>query len=178
MFSILPDEINVGFLDKVTGSDLINLCRTDKYFERLCDDESFWEKRVRSDYDIDNKPEDLSWQKLYLGLSNEHIKRIAIELYNTKKGYILANRNEKVSDLVMRGELLIPSSFFITIRFINREKRIVHHTTIGLDNTPVRTIWNTLDSISYISWRPVLGRGRIGEMEHDAFISNNVSPLI
>jgi hypothetical protein len=61
----LPDEIKLRILLNAEFPELMNLCRTNVSFQRICQDERFWRDRLSRDFpDYFGKPS-TSWRQLY-----------------------------------------------------------------------------------------------------------------
>ena len=151
MFSVLPDELNVDILERTSGQDLLNLCQSNKYFQRLCDDESFWEHKVKHDYYIHVPPYD-TWKQLYIGLTYDQIRPIDIKHNGIILGYVIADKNDRISDLVMAGMTRINPSIqqYLIVEFLSFNGDILVETTnIDPSDDPITNMWNELGGINF-----------------------------
>lgn len=60
----LPTELQLNFLSKLPFQELSQLCKTDKYFSFLCEDEPFWKQHFQNRFST-SRPE-TSWRESYI----------------------------------------------------------------------------------------------------------------
>lgn len=81
----LPIEVvEEEILQDLPLPDLLRACQVNRTIRSICNKESFWQNKVEWEYEFgDEKPEELSWKELYIGLHRERIRPITISLGNT-----------------------------------------------------------------------------------------------
>ncbi|KAG2157788.1 regulator of chromosome condensation 1/beta-lactamase-inhibitor protein II [Suillus bovinus] len=144
MLSDLPIEVLLdNLLPWLAIPDLIHLGQTDHFFARLCDDETFWKRKLEEDFNFtDERTARITgWKHLYRGLRNpktyvwgEHSKgRLGLKKIPTTT----------LRDVPYPVELQIKSG-----------ARIVSLSAAGwaffaLDSTGSVYVWGTLNGTSY-----------------------------
>ena len=64
--ALLPRDIQIELITNLEPTDLLNLCRTNKQLNLLCQDERLWQRLVQSRYGNEVKMIDNSWRKTYI----------------------------------------------------------------------------------------------------------------
>jgi hypothetical protein len=59
-------DIDKKILDDLDDKSLLNFCKTSKYGEMLCQDETFWKRRFISKFGAADKNPDRKWKDFYL----------------------------------------------------------------------------------------------------------------
>lgn len=104
----IPRELFETIMLQLPGTDLIQLCTTNRWFREYCTEanESFWSKKLLQDYpnsaNVTLTP-DMSEKRLYLGLELNQIK--IFDVYHWK--YINDNRSDIInlkSIIIMRNQ--------------------------------------------------------------------------
>ena len=77
----------------MSAADIFSLCQVDSHFASICNNELFWQRKVLRDYNRTDKPSNLSWRQIYIGLAKDVIKAIPVE-YDQIIGHIWISREE------------------------------------------------------------------------------------
>lgn len=146
MLSDLPIEVLLdNLLPWLAIPDLIHLGQTDHFFARLCDDETFWKRKLEEDFNFtDERTARISgWKRLYRGLRNP-------------KTYVWGDPSKGRLGLKPKK---IPNSTLHDAPYpvelqIESGARIVSLSAAGwaffaLDSTGSVYVWGTLNGTSY-----------------------------
>ncbi|KAG1770740.1 regulator of chromosome condensation 1/beta-lactamase-inhibitor protein II [Suillus occidentalis] len=144
MLSNLPIEVLLdNLLPWLAIPDLIHLGQTDHFFARLCNDETFWKRKLEEDFNFtDERTARISgWKRLYRGLRNPK----TYVWGETSKGRLGLTKipNSTLHDVPYPVELQIKSG-----------ARIVSLSAAGwaffaLDSAGSVYVWGTLNGTSY-----------------------------
>jgi SCF-associated factor 1 len=144
MLSDLPIEVLLdNVLPWLAIPDLIHLGETNRFFARLCNDETFWKRKLEEDFNFtDERTARISgWKRLYRGLRNPK----SYVWGETSKGRLGLRKipNSTLHDVPYPVELQIKSG-----------ARIVSLSAAGwaffaLDSVGSVYVWGTLNGTSY-----------------------------
>jgi hypothetical protein len=142
-FTGLP-ATDIMILDILSDEDLINTCRTNKYLNDLCNNESFWMNRTVSKYGyILGSIEDIylyippgtSWKEYYLWLSdlNKNILNMLYieENYNRPDLTLILDRPVYIGLKVMHG---LPYGFLANSHSITTRRQLALNLLVYIPN--------------------------------------------
>ena len=91
-------DVNLLVLTNLDDESLLNLCQVNKEAARICDDENFWRNRFMGKYGKFNKPNNLTWKRLYLkSLRGYNLFRKGL----TDEGYVAKNKLNENDELLL-----------------------------------------------------------------------------
>lgn len=79
-------DVDVKILSELPLRDVLKLCSVNKYAKALCNKENLWKIKTRLDFPtkIENKPEEDTWKKYYIELTQAVMLRTKIFTYIRK----------------------------------------------------------------------------------------------
>ena len=66
----LPRDVRFQVFDELSIGEVQKLCQTDKECAKTCENEEFWKRRLIRQYNMFEKPDDLSWKEWYKKVFN------------------------------------------------------------------------------------------------------------
>ena len=165
MINTLPIELNYEILYHLPIASLLNICSVNTYYASICNDQTFWHKKLCLDYPeyCNNQmnewkgiTQNLTWKDKYLNLVKNKIKLLPIYLENKFMDYIWISRSmtqtELLSDIFNMTKL--PPKFYFV--------HIILNTPSGNAYIPIieNSTHNLTQSIKYFHesiWNNALG---------------------
>lgn len=90
----LPKDILIELALYLPGQDLLSLCRSSKKYNYICESNTFWRKKLLTDYNIN---ENHSPKQIYKTIkeNNEICNKNVLNRRNGRKGYVLNEITEE-----------------------------------------------------------------------------------
>ena len=104
----IPTEINYEFLFNLSGPDLFNLCRVNRYYNAICNDETFWRQKLLYEFGPMEKPSNLTWKQFY---TERFFKIIDLSIDNVKFGSVLIDHSDDLERIVERANQIYVHNF-------------------------------------------------------------------
>ena len=104
----IPTEINYEFLFNLSGPDLFNLCRVNRYYNAICNDETFWRQKFLYEFGPMEKPSNLTWKQFYI---ERFFKIIDLSIDNVRFGSVSIDPSDDLERIVERANQIYIHNF-------------------------------------------------------------------
>ncbi len=116
-------DVDLKILSELPDRDLLNVCITDKYAHKICQDEHFWRNRLVLKYGdkvFTYKPKDVSWKNYYMQIIIDLEGHNPLDFLNSVVWYPMQPNQSLYQS---GGKILFlvdaPTSFLNKLRYLN-----------------------------------------------------------
>jgi len=141
----IPNEQLLPILVSLNVADLLNFCQTNKQFREFCQSDYLWQQKTFMEYDISDKPADISWKQYYIRLSLKNIKNIDVFYKDSKIGSIWIEKTDTIGKIKRKCTLLLKS---LDPEIVNSQL-VINATTKGIysDKYIMNTYYMNLENL-------------------------------
>jgi hypothetical protein len=99
---IFVHGIDYAFLYSLPIADVLNMCQINKHFNNLCNDEYYWEYKLKLDHPeyFNYKIPNLTYKETYLSLVKDELKFFPVKYDKILLGYVCLQKTDTIKKTV------------------------------------------------------------------------------